>query len=157
MRKQLKLMLAGLFFLLAQTVFSQTVEVSGKVTDDQGKPVSGVSITEKGNARNGTATSNDGSFNLTVKKNATLVFSSVGFLRQEVAASAASKVSMTASAETISEVVVTSYGIKREKKALGYAVATVDAKALELRPESDVVRLLNGKAQIGRASCRERV
>jgi TonB-linked SusC/RagA family outer membrane protein len=146
MRKQLKLMLAGLFFLLAQTVFSQTVEVSGKVTDDQGKPVSGVSITEKGNARNGTATANDGSFNLTVKKNATLVFSSVGFLRQEVAASAASKVSMTASAETISEVVVTSYGIKREKKALGYAVATVDAKALELRPESDVVRLLNGKA-----------
>jgi TonB-linked SusC/RagA family outer membrane protein len=37
-------------------------------------------------------------------------------------------------------------GIRREKKALGYAVATVDKKDLELRPESDVVRLLNGKA-----------
>ena len=42
--------------------------------------------------------------------------------------------------------VVTAQGIRREKKALGYAVASVDKKALELRPEADVVRLLQGKA-----------
>jgi len=144
MRKQL-LLLAGIFVLLAQTVLAQTVEVTGKVTDEKGNPVAGVSIVEKNNARNGTTTAADGQYKLQVKKNATLVFTSIGYVRKEVAAQNAANVSLSVETGTISEVVVTSYGIKREKKALGYAVATVDAKALELRPESDVVRLLNGK------------
>lgn len=146
MRKRL-LMLAGIFFLLAQTVFAQTVEVSGRVTDDKGEPISGVSISEKGNSRNGTTTNAGGNFKITVKSNATLVFTSIGFTRKEAAVSGGTlNVSMETASESISEVVVTSLGIKREKKALGYAVATVDKKALEQRPESDVVRLLNGKA-----------
>ena len=145
MRKRL-LMLAGIVFLFAQTVLAQTVEVSGRVTDDKGEPVSGVSITEK-NTRNGTTTNAAGEFKLSVKSNATIVFTSVGYSRREVVVSGASmNVSLQTSSESISEVVVTSFGIKREKKALGYAVATVDGKALEQRPESDVVRLLNGKA-----------
>ena len=42
--------------------------------------------------------------------------------------------------------VVTALGVKREKKALGYAVSTVGKKDLELRPEADLGRILNGKA-----------
>lgn len=145
MRKQL-LMLAGILFLLAHTVLAQTVEVSGRVTDDKGGPVSGVSVTEK-NTRNGTTTDATGQFKLSVKQKATLIFSSIGYAQTEVAVSGNTiNVSLKQSSESISEVVVTSFGIKREKKALGYAVTTVEGKAFEQRPESDVVRLLNGKA-----------
>lgn len=41
---------------------------------------------------------------------------------------------------------ITALGIWREKKALGYAVSTVNKKDLELRPEGDLARVLNGKA-----------
>ncbi len=145
MRKRL-LLLAAFFALLSHAVFSQTVEVTGRVTDEKGDPVAGVSVTQKNNSRIGTTTGADGTYKLTVSKNATLVFSSVGYARKEISASSAGNVTMTISSEAISEVVVTSYGIKREKKALGYAVATVEGKSLEQRPEADVVRLLNGKA-----------
>lgn len=146
MRKRL-LLLAALFALLAQTVLAQTVEVSGRVTDDKGNPLSGVSVTQKNNSRVGTTTGADGSFKLQVSsKNVTLVISSVGFDTKEVSAANAANISLATATGAISEVVVTSFGIKREKKALGYAVATVEAKSLEQRPEADVVRLLNGKA-----------
>jgi TonB-linked SusC/RagA family outer membrane protein len=145
MRKRL-LLLAGIFILLAQTVLAQTVEVSGRVADDKGDPIAGVSVTEKNNTRNGTTTGADGRYKLQVKQGATLIFSSIGFTTREVAAADAANVSLATASAAISEVVVTSFGIRREKKALGYAVATVDAKSLEQRPESDVVRLLNGKA-----------
>ncbi len=144
MRKRL-LLLAGIFVLLAQTVLAQTVEVSGRVTDEKGEPIVGVSVTEKG-TRTGTTTNAGGTFKLSVKKDAVLVLTSVGYTRKEVSSNNAAAVSMESASESISEVVVTSMGIKREKKALGYAVATVDKKALEQRPESDVIRLLNGKA-----------
>ena len=145
MRKRL-LLLAGIFVLLAQTVLAQTVEVSGRITDDKGDPLAGISVSEKGTT-NGTTTNAGGNFKIQVKSKATLVFTSIGYTKKEVAVSGSTlNVSLETSSESISEVVVTSFGIKREKKALGYAVATVDAKSLEQRSESDVVRLLNGKA-----------
>jgi TonB-linked SusC/RagA family outer membrane protein len=146
MRKRL-LLLAGILFLLIQTVLAQTVEVSGRVTDEKGNPIASVTVTEK-NTRNGVVTNPNGDFRIQVKKGATLVFSSVGFGTKEVAIGNESVIntSLSSESQTISEVVVTSFGIRREKKALGYAVSTVDAKSLDQRPESDVVRLLNGKA-----------
>jgi TonB-linked SusC/RagA family outer membrane protein len=145
MRKRL-LLLAGIFILLAQTGLAQTVEVSGRITDNKGEPINGVSVTEKG-TRNGTTTNAGGIFKIQVKSNATLVFTSIGYGRKEMAVTGNTmNLSLETASESIAEVVVTSYGIKREKKALGYAVATVDGKALEQRSESDVVRLLNGKA-----------
>ncbi len=139
------LLLLGCILSLQISVLSQNVVVTGKVTDEKGNPIAGASVVRK-NSRTGTVTANDGTFKLEVPQGSILVVSSVGFSRTEVPSSNASSVVLTASTEAMSEVVVTSFGIKREKKALGYAVATVDAKLLEQRPESDVVRLLNGKA-----------
>ena len=53
---------------------------------------------------------------------------------------------MEEDAAVLDEVVVTAQGIKREKKALGYAVSEVSAEELEQRTEGDVARVLSGKA-----------
>lgn len=127
-------------------VFAQTV-VKGKVSDADGSPLSGVSIKVAG-SQSGTTSAADGTFSLSVKDlNTVLEVSYVGYDPLKVrSGSNLSNIQLKASTAGLQEVVVTAQGIRREKKALGYAVASVDKKALELRPDGDVVRLLNGKA-----------
>ena len=144
MRKLLCLLVG--MAMLTHAVFSQTIDVSGKVSDEKGTPVVGASVQEK-SSNKGTTTDQNGFFKINTSKGATLVISSIGFDRLEVVVSESTvSISLKSSNQALTEVVVTALGIKREKKALGYAVSTVDKKALELRPESDVVRLLQGKA-----------
>lgn len=145
MRKLLCLIVIS--FLVASPAFAQKVEVSGRITGDNNQPVAGASVQEK-NTKNGTSTDANGNFHLSVNPGATLVITSIGFEQKEVGVTANTRninVSLATSAEAINEVVVTSYGIRREKKALGYAVTTVDKSKLEMRPEADVVRILDGK------------
>ncbi len=132
--------------LLMQTATAQTVEISGKVADDKGNPIAGVSVQEKSSKR-GTTTDANGMFKLSVKPGATLILSSVGFDRKQVVVDKSGSVAivMTTTNQALSEVVVTALGIKREKKALGYSVTTVTNKDLELRSEGDIGRVLNGK------------
>lgn len=143
MRKFLTTLL-GLVLFLAP-VFAQTIEVTGKVTDASGAPIAGASIKIKG-SRTGTSAASDGSFKITVPARATLQISAVGYETIELAPSATINISLKQSKQELTEVVVTAVGIKREKKALGYAVATVDKKDIELKPETDLARVLNGKA-----------
>ncbi len=132
--------------LLCHTAVSQNVEVSGKVSDEKGTPIGGASVQEK-NSKKGTTSDANGLFKLSTKPGTTLIISSIGFDKQEVTAgSGALTVVMTASNQALNEVVVTALGVKREKKALGYAVSTVGKKDLELRPEADLGRILSGKA-----------
>jgi TonB-linked SusC/RagA family outer membrane protein len=144
MRKLLSC-LVGMVLLL-QTAMSQNVEISGKVADDKGNPIAGVSIQEK-NSKRGTTSDANGLFKLTTKPGTTLVFSSVGFDRKQIVLTNSTTLTVVLSAanQALSEVVVTALGIKREKKALGYSVTTVTSKDLELRPEGDIGRVLNGK------------
>ena len=145
MRKIVTL-LSGLLLLFG-TAFPQTKEVTGQVTDDSGAPLPGVSVLVKG-TKTGTTTDAVGKFSIQVKDGASLIISSASYATVELKATPGTlmTVKLSEKKEELSEVVVTALGIRREKKGLGYAVTTVDKKALELRPESDVVRLLNGKA-----------
>lgn len=143
--RKLTLFMCCLLFAIPG-VFAQTV-VKGKVSDADGSPLSGVSIKAAG-TQTGTTSAADGTFSLSVSNlNSTLEISYVGYEALRVrAGSNLSNIQMKSSTGGLQEVVVTAQGIRREKKALGYAVASVDKKALELRPDGDVVRLLNGKA-----------
>jgi TonB-linked SusC/RagA family outer membrane protein len=117
------------------------------VVDEQGAPLIGVSILVSGTST-GTVSDVDGTYSIRVPEGAaTLVFSYTGFATQEVALGASNvvDVTMAESAEQLAEVVVTSLGIKKEKRALGYAVTTVEAGLIEKRPEADVSRILQGK------------
>ncbi|MDE3235699.1 MAG: SusC/RagA family TonB-linked outer membrane protein [Bacteroidota bacterium] len=146
MRKKLLLVFCAILFAITSN-FAQVSTVTGKVTDEKGKPIEGASVVEK-KSQKGTVTDQNGLFKVNVKEGATLVISAVGYGKQEVTARNGLEVnaSLKTQEADLSEVVVTALGIKREKKALGYGVSTVDKKDLEQRPEGDIARVLNGKA-----------
>lgn len=148
MEKQL---LKGILFLLliVSHAFAQNKVITGTVTGkDDGLPVVGGTVKVKGTST-GTQTSVDGKYSITVPSSASvLVFSYIGYTSQEraVGNSTVINIALESGSKDLNEVVVTAFGQKREKKALGYAVSTVDAKDLESRPEADIARVLNGKA-----------
>ncbi|HVM90267.1 MAG TPA: TonB-dependent receptor plug domain-containing protein, partial [Puia sp.] len=145
MRKTLLYLL--LLCALWSPSMAQNNQVSGKVTDDKGVPITGASVVEK-KTKKGVSTGIDGNFTISVPVGGTLVISYVGFEKTEFTIGNSNEITITLKPlnQSLSEVVVTALGIKREKKALGYAVSTVDKKELELRPESDLGRVLEGKA-----------
>ena len=148
MRKPV-LVLAGFLLLFMQIALAQNVNVSGTVLDEKGNPIVGATVQER-KTKKGTSTDEKGAFELSVPKGVTIDVSFVGYENKSFVVTDVSgpvRISMIpGTSSALNEVVVTALGIKREKKALGYAVASVGKKDLELRPESDVVRILNGKA-----------
>ena len=143
--KKLSLVFTLVLFCVGVTMAQRTI--TGTVTDDSGETLIGATVLAQGTTT-GTVTDFDGKYALTVPEGATtLVVSYTGFATEEVAIGVSDviDVTLTESAEQLTEVVVTGLGIKREKKALGYAVTTLGTKDIELRPEADVARVLRGK------------
>jgi TonB-linked SusC/RagA family outer membrane protein len=131
------------------TLMGQAREITGKVVNaDNGEPLPGVSVAVKGTSI-GTITSVDGRYAIQVPSDAqVLVFSFVGLLSQEleIGNNTVIDVVMEQDLLELDEVVVTALGISREKKALGYSVSQINAEDIEQRPESDIGRVLSGKA-----------
>jgi TonB-dependent SusC/RagA subfamily outer membrane receptor len=145
MRKKLLWCLFFAFFTF-QAAIAQNTTVTGKVTDEKGTPVEGAVITEKSASKNRTLSDANGAYRISVKTGAVLQVSSVGFEKKEATSQAVTNFTLKSLKEDLSEVVVTALGIKKEKKALGYAVSSIGKKDLEQKPEIDIARLLNGKA-----------
>lgn len=136
-----------LFLFVVGFSYAQST-VSGTVTDDSGEPLIGTSILVEGTIT-GTVTDIDGKYTLNVPEGSNvLVFSYTGYksVRVEINGRAVVDLVMETDAIYTEEVVVTGLGIKREKKALGFGVATLDNKQLTARQETDVARLLRGRA-----------
>lgn len=128
--------------------WAQERTITGRVTAaEDGSPIPGASVVLKGTSR-GANTDADGMYSILVSGSGNvLVFSFVGTATQEIEIGNRSKldVRLTADAKSLQEVVVTAQGIVREKKALGYAVTTLENRAIEDRPQADVGRILQGK------------
>ena len=107
------------FLTLGMQAFAQNV-VSGRVTDDQGEPLIGVGIQVKG-TQTGTMTDLDGNYSLVVSPNATLVYSYIGFLTQEVAVGSRKTVNVALAPDNmfLDDVVVVGYGTARKKDVSG--------------------------------------
>lgn len=138
-----------IFFLgLALSMMAQDRVVSGRVTStEDGTALPGVNVVVKGTA-NGTVTDSDGNYRLSVPTSgATLVFSFIGLITQEVVVGERSTVDMAMENDVreLSEVIVTAHGIARDKKALGYAVSSVNQDQIAARPVNDISRALQGK------------
>ncbi|MHB9055022.1 MAG: SusC/RagA family TonB-linked outer membrane protein [Paludibacteraceae bacterium] len=142
MKKRFKL-LCILFFIGIGVSFAQT-RVTGSVKDESGEPVIGASITVKGTAI-ATVTDTNGKFTISAPTGGSLIVSSVGYIRQEVPVSATPEISLKTDIEALNEVVVTAMGIKKEKKALGYAVSDLSSTELLRNKNPNVINSLAGK------------
>jgi TonB-dependent SusC/RagA subfamily outer membrane receptor len=126
---------------------AQNQQVSGTVTSgEDGGPLPGVNVLVKGSTT-GTVTDLDGNYRLRVPEDAMLSFSFIGFLQQEVPVNNRSVINVTleADAKQLTEVVVTAVGIEREKKAIGYSVASVGSEQIAQVSEPDPLRAVQGK------------
>ncbi len=131
------------------TMFGQTRVVSGTVVGaDDGEPLPGVSVAVVGTSV-GTITDANGNYELEVpERSETLYFSFVGLLSQEISIGSSTNIDVVMEQDLLEldEVVVTALGISREKKALGYSVSQLNAEDIQQKPESDIGRVLSGKA-----------
>ncbi|AEI49138.1 SusC/RagA family TonB-linked outer membrane protein [Runella slithyformis] len=127
---------------------AQNRTVTGKITSgEDGTGMPGVNVILKGTQK-GTSTNGAGTYSIEVAgNNPVLTFSFVGYAAQEIAVGARSiiDVSLTPSAENLSEVVVTALGIKREEKSLGYSVGKIDSKELNRVAQENVLNAMAGK------------
>jgi TonB-linked SusC/RagA family outer membrane protein len=155
LRKVVKILYLTVFFLtlsltqiMAGTSFSQQAKsVKGKVTDNSGATLPGVSVVVKGTA-NGTITDNEGSFSLTnISENVTLQFSFVGMKTREVNIGGKSQINITMEEETIGldEIVTVGYGTQKKVNLTG-SVSTVQSEDLVKVPSANVSEVLTGKA-----------
>lgn len=120
--------------------------ITGKVTDDQGMALVGVTVSIKGTNK-GTATDASGTYTLSVPdNNAVLVFSFVGFLKQEipVAGKKVIHVKLETDSKGLGEVVVVGYGTQKKESITG-AISGVTSKDLERVHASTVSATLAGK------------
>ncbi|MBS1567308.1 MAG: SusC/RagA family TonB-linked outer membrane protein, partial [Bacteroidetes bacterium] len=144
MRKLLALLLC-IVVSLGQ-LNAQNKVISGKVTDPNGRPVSGASIVVKG-FKGGTVTDADGAFTITVAPTAkSITASAVGFAPQTIAiGSGAIVFKLAASDAGLQEVVVVGYQALRKTEVTG-AVVTIGAKEVTDKPLTNFTQLIQGKS-----------
>lgn len=130
----------------SEVIQQNRIKVTGTVVDQEGMPIIGANILLKGNSSTGTITNIDGQFTLEVPLNSTISVSYIGYKNQEVKVTGKTlTIKLQEDSETLDEVVVTALGIKREEKALGYAVQKVGGDKLATVKTVDVATGLTGK------------
>jgi TonB-linked SusC/RagA family outer membrane protein len=138
--------LCALFNLNAVAQGQAQTKITGTVKDGANAGLPGVSIKVK-NQSGGVSTDGDGKFTISAAKDATLVFSLIGYTTVEKAVTTGViNVVMTESMSNLNEVVVTGFGGKVKRSDLTSAVSSVSAKDIEDRQPSDLFSALQGKA-----------
>ncbi len=135
-----------LFSCVFSTALAQEKNVSGTVTDQNGLPLPGVNIVVDGTT-NGTQTDFDGNYTIGASQGQTLIFSYIGQKDAQRVVGTASiiNVQMEEDTQALEEVVVTALGIKREKKALGYATQEVGGETISNVPVENFANALSGE------------
>jgi len=125
---------------------SQQIRISGRVVDANGNPLPGVNIIEQG-TNNGTITDANGNYTIAVSSpDAVLIFSFVGYLKEEVSVLGKSEINVTMieDIQKLDEVVVVGYGVMKKSDLTG-AVVSVSSKDLTDRPVKNAFEALQGK------------
>ena len=120
--------------------------IKGKITDKEtGDGLPGVNVVVKGTS-SGTTTDGEGSYTLSVPDNATLVFSFVGYISQEVVVGNRTSldISLAPDSKALSEVVVIGYGTAKKSDLTG-SVGSVKEEQLRERPAPSLNQALQGK------------
>jgi len=120
--------------------------ISGKVTNETGNPIEGVTVVIKGKT-NGTSTNSNGQFNIDASRGDVLVFTSVGYQSKEITVGNSNEISvqLTGTSTELSTVVITALGIRKERRSLGYSVTEVQGSDLTEAREINIANSLVGK------------
>ena len=146
MRKLAVLLTCAMLFL-AQAYAQTSRTVTGKVTDDAGNPLAGVTITVAGSAKS-TVSDAKGMYSIQVPEKATtLKFSFVGFgeVDTRIGNRASIDVSMVSETKALSEVVVVGYGVQ-QKKAFTGSASKIDTKEFSQLVTPSIDKQLAGRA-----------
>ena len=137
----LLLMLAGALGASAQA----TVKVTGTVSDAEGEPLIGVSITPKGNPH-GVITDVDGNYEISVSTGTTLVYAYVGYepAQRKVTSAGVIDVQLSESSTVLNEMVVVGYGVQKKSSVTG-SISQVKAEDIENRTVTSPQAALQGK------------
>lgn len=139
-----------LIFCFLSTLFSvygqaQDVNVAGKVLDEVGLPIPGVTILIKGTAK-GTTSDFDGNYQIVTSSNGTLVFSYIGYATIEESINGRTQIDikLNPEAQNLDEVVVVGYGSQKKSVVTG-AISSIKTKDLENVPNGRIEQALQGR------------
>ncbi|MEO6287118.1 MAG: SusC/RagA family TonB-linked outer membrane protein [Dyadobacter sp.] len=146
MRKILQLLVLIALLTPGWHAYAQDKEVSGVVTADDGSVLPGVNITVKGTTR-GVSTDTEGKYSISAPSSATLVYSFVGYIAQNIVVGSKTTMNVTlvTDAQQLGEVVVTALGISRERKSLGYSTATITNTSITEARNTSPLDALNAR------------
>lgn len=124
----------------------QKETVRGKVVDINGESIIGAYVIEQGEPNNGTITNVDGEFSLSVKRDATLEISYIGFVSQQVRPVPGERIVVTLieNLEILDEVIVVGYGQQRIATVTG-AVSQIKSDKITVAPIANVTNMLAGQ------------
>ncbi|TCO28815.1 TonB-linked SusC/RagA family outer membrane protein [Pedobacter psychrotolerans] len=140
-----KIALAAILMIFTLAAQAQT-QIKGRVLDDQGKPLPGVSILVKGTSTSTTA-SNTGNFSISVPSaSSVLVFSYIGFTSKEVPVRNQTEINVTLlpSAAELEQVVVVGYGTQRKEAVTG-SVANISGEKVREVPAPNIAQAIQGR------------
>lgn len=146
MKMKKKFYLVIVLFLSITLTYAQN-SITGRVTDEPGKPLPGVTVVIKGTT-NGAVTNIDGNYSISnVLENATLKFSFVGMQTHEIIVGNQTIINlkMTIDAIGLEEVIAIGYGTSRKADLTG-SVSTVSTKDFDKIPATSPMQALQGRA-----------
>ena len=134
-----------LLAFVVQMTFAQEKTVSGVVSDDNGLPLPSATVAVKGTS-NGTTTDFDGNYSISVNTGDVLSFSYVGYSTKEITVGASNSINVTLEPDNaLDEVVVTAFGVAKEKKELAYQAEKIDNEDLVVSDPTTAAQGLVGK------------
>ncbi|CAA9202298.1 SusC/RagA family TonB-linked outer membrane protein [Flavobacterium collinsii] len=142
-----KIFLIFMIVFTAQVSLAQVKNIKGVITDSDGLPLPGASIAVQGGQK-GTTSDFDGVYTIEVQKGQTLVFTYVGLETQSIVVGDAATINvkmLQAASNALTEVVVTSLGIKKTRKSLTYAAQELKGEELTRVRDANVINTIAGK------------
>jgi TonB-dependent starch-binding outer membrane protein SusC len=146
LQRTLPALLTIIVMLLSASVYAQNNQsVRGKVLDETGKPLSGVTVAVKNTAR-GTVSGTDGSYTINAATGEVLLFSFIGYTPAQVTvgSNASYSISLTPNSQSLEQMVVIGYGAQKKSSLTG-SVASVNSKTISELPVVSVQQALQGR------------
>jgi TonB-linked SusC/RagA family outer membrane protein len=142
--KCLRFYLFSLLFLFSAAAFAQSKRITGRVLNDESRPLAGASILISGK-KTGTQTNNQGEFSIEAASTDLLIISATGFKSQQMRVGENMIVDLTMEPlmGSLEDVVITGYGTQKRKEVTG-AVSTINPKTFEHNPTTNVATVLQG-------------